>query len=89
LAFAGLWEVWTSPEGEEIRSCTITTCEANELLKPIHDRMPVILTDEAEAVWLDPAIEDAPKLLPFLKPHRAEDMEYYPVSTQVNNPRPI
>jgi len=48
FAFAGLWEIWTSPEGEEVKSCTIITTEANTLLKPIHDRMPVMLTREAE-----------------------------------------
>jgi putative SOS response-associated peptidase YedK len=86
FAFAGLWEVWTSPEGEEVKSCTIITTEANELLKPIHDRMPVILAKDAEAVWLDPMIEDPARLLPLLTPYPAEEMEWYLVSTRVNNP---
>jgi putative SOS response-associated peptidase YedK len=86
FGFAGLWESWTSPKGEEIRSCTIITTEANELLKPIHDRMPVILTRDAEAVWLDPTTEDAAKLLSLLKPYPEEGMEVYPVSRLVNSP---
>jgi putative SOS response-associated peptidase YedK len=86
FGFAGLWESWLSPEGEEIKSCTIITTEANELLLPIHDRMPVILTREAEAAWLDPAIQEPTQLLPLLKPYPAEGMELYPVSTRVNNP---
>lgn len=85
FGFAGLWESWTSQEGEEIKSCTIITTEANELLKPIH-RMPVILTREAETIWLDPSIEEPAKLLPLLKRYPAAKMEYYAVSTWVNNP---
>jgi len=86
FSFAGLWETWTSSNGEEILSCTIITTEANELLTPIHDRMPVILTRDAEAVWLDPAIQDPARLLPLLTPYRAEEMEVYPVNLRVNNP---
>jgi len=86
FSFAGLWEAWTSPDGEEINSCTIITTEANDVLKPIHDRMPVILTREAEAVWLDPTIQDPERLLPLLTPYPSEEMEAYPVSTKVNNP---
>ena len=86
FGFAGLWETWTARDGEAIRTCTIITTEANELLKPIHDRMPVILTREAEAVWLDPTTEDPARLLPFLKPYAVQDMVAYPVSPRVNNP---
>jgi putative SOS response-associated peptidase YedK len=86
FGFAGLWDAWTSPEGEEIRTCTIITTDANELLKPIHDRMPVILTREAEEIWLDLAIQDPEKLLPLLKPYPAEEMEAHPVSRWVNRP---
>lgn len=86
FGFAGLWESWRSPEGEEIRSCTIITVDANEILRPIHDRMPVILTREAEAVWLDPAIQEPARLLPLLRPYPAEAMKVYPVSLLVNRP---
>lgn len=86
FSFAGLWETWTSPDGEEIKTCTIITTEANDVLKPIHDRMPVILTKEAESVWLDPAIQDPAKLLPLLTPYPTDEMVAHPVSTWVNNP---
>jgi putative SOS response-associated peptidase YedK len=86
FGFAGLWEHWKSPDGEEILSCTIITTEANELLKAVHERMPVILTLEAEAVWLDPKIQEPEKLLPLLKQFPSDKMEFYPVSKEVNSP---
>ncbi len=86
FGFAGLWEHWRSPDGEEILSCTIITTEANELLKAVHERMPVILTRDAEAAWLDPKTQDVEKLLPLLKQYPAEEMEFYPVSRDVNSP---
>lgn len=86
FGFAGLWETWMSPEGEEIRSCTIITVDSNELLRPIHDRMPLILTQGAEAIWLDPAIQEPIRLLPLPRPYPAEAMEAYPVSQLVNRP---
>jgi putative SOS response-associated peptidase YedK len=86
FGFAGLWERWTSPDGKEVLSCTIITTEVNELLKDVHHRMPVILPREAEAVWLDPKIQDVEKLLPLLKPYPSELMEFYPVSKVVNSP---
>jgi putative SOS response-associated peptidase YedK len=86
FGFAGLWETWTSPESEEIKSCTIITTEANDLLKAVHDRMPVILAKEAESTWLDPKIQEPEKLLPLLKPYPTDKMEFYPVSRLVNSP---
>jgi putative SOS response-associated peptidase YedK len=86
FGFAGLWETWTSPDGEEIKTCTIITTEANEVLKPIHDRMPVILTPDAERVWLDPTIQEPERLLPLLTPYPTDEMETYSVSKQVNRP---
>ncbi len=87
FGFAGLWDTWTSPDGEEMKTCTIITTEANELLKPVHDRMPVILSREAEPIWLDPTIQDPAHLLSLLKPYPAEEMEFYPVSRAVNSPK--
>lgn len=86
FALAGLWDVWETSEGDQIHSCTIITTAANELIRPIHDRMPVILTRENEAVWLDPKIQNPAILLPLLKPYPAELMEIYPVSPEVNSP---
>ena len=86
FGFAGLWNTWESAEGEKINSCTIITTEANELLKAVHDRMPVILDREAEDVWLDPLVVDLAKLLPLLKPYPSDQMELYPVSSIINSP---
>jgi putative SOS response-associated peptidase YedK len=86
FGFAGLWEHWRSPKGEEVLSCTIITTEANELLKAVHERMPVILTRDAEAAWLDPKTQEPEKLLPLLKQYPLEEMEFYPVSREVNSP---
>jgi putative SOS response-associated peptidase YedK len=54
FGFAGLYESWKDPGGREIRTCTIITTEANEIVRPIHDRMPVILPEGVEDRWLDP-----------------------------------
>lgn len=85
FAFAGLWERWRSPDGEEIQSCTILTTEANEILRPIHDRMPVILDSKDYDLWLDPAVQNT-ELLQLLRPYQSEAMTSYAVSTKVNNP---
>ena len=86
FAFAGLWERWKAPNGEAIESCTILTTEANELLRPIHDRMPVILDPKDYELWLDPEVQKPEPLQQLLRPYRSEGMTTYPVSTQVNNP---
>jgi putative SOS response-associated peptidase YedK len=62
FAFAGLWEEWTALESEEVQSCSIITTDPNELMKPIHNRMPVILGEQNFATWLDP-VECAPKAI--------------------------
>lgn len=87
FAFAGLWSRWVSPEGEEIHSCTIITTRPNELVKNIHDRMPVILRPEDEDMWLDRTIQEPEFLQQLLKPYEADRMEAYQVSTTVNSPK--
>jgi putative SOS response-associated peptidase YedK len=87
FAFAGLWETWKSPAGEPIHSCTIITTSPNTLMTSIHNRMPVMLSRDAEVVWLDRTIEDAQKLLPLLVPYSAGVMDAYAVSPLVNSPR--
>ncbi len=88
FAFAGLWESWTDKgTGEVLRSCAIITCPPNELMAPIHNRMPVILPEAAETTWLNPAIEDPAVLTRLLVPFPSERMEAYPVSTLVNSPK--
>ena len=86
FGFAGLWERWPGREGEVVESCTIIVTTANDLLAPIHERMPVILPPGAYDLWLDPQVTEADRLLPLLRPYPQEEMETYPVSTQVNSP---
>jgi putative SOS response-associated peptidase YedK len=74
FGFAGLFEHWTSPEGQLINSCTIITTEPNELIKPIHDRMPVIVPKNLESAWIDPHNTDYRSLLTILKPYPSEEM---------------
>jgi putative SOS response-associated peptidase YedK len=85
FSFAGLWEHWQSADGGEIESCTIITTEANDLMRPTHDRMPVILEPQEYERWLDPQIS-GDRLQSLLRPYSA-DMNVYPVSAKVNSPR--
>ena len=85
FGFAGLWESWKSPEGRRIQSCTIVTTEANEFLAPIHNRMPVILSQDAEPMWLDPDVQDTDALSELLKPYPSDLMKAYEVSSVVNS----
>ncbi len=88
MVFAGLWEHWKSLEtGGVIDSCAIIVTDANDLMRPIHDRMPAILAPEQFERWLDPAAKDRDELLALLRPAPSEDLEAYPVSKAVNNPR--
>lgn len=87
FCFAGLWEQWESPEKEKVVSCTILTTVANEVLKPIHDRMPVVLDKKYYDLWLDPQVQKPESLKELLHPYPASAMTAYPVSTLVNNPK--
>jgi len=87
LAFAGLWERWQSPDERAVETCTILTTEANELVRPLHNRMPAILEPGDYERWLDPGLQDKEKLVPLLHPFPAEKMTAYPVSQLVNDPR--
>ena len=84
FGFAGLWESWTNPEGgERIESVTIIVTEANDLLRSINDRMPVILVPRDIDAWLDAAgPREAAQAL--LRPYPAAALAAYPVSTRVN-----
>lgn len=84
FAFAGLWEDWQSPDGSQLKSCTIITTQPNEMMSPIHNRMPVILPTDAYAQWLD--TKSRTDLQHLLVPHPAGEMDAYPVSTLVNSP---
>jgi putative SOS response-associated peptidase YedK len=87
FALAGLWETWEGPDHSALETCTILTTEPNELVGPIHDRMPVILPPEVISAWLDPATGDWRGLTKLLTPCAAAPMEAYPVGNLVNNPR--
>ena len=88
LALAGLWEVW-KPRGEEdaewLRTCTIITTDPNEVVKPIHDRMPAVLPPEVWDTWLDQSNEDVDALAKLLVPAPDDLLESYPVGTYVSD----
>jgi putative SOS response-associated peptidase YedK len=86
FAFAGLWERWDR-DGPPVESCTILTTSANDLLRSVHERMPVILAPADYGQWLDPAIRQPEELQPLLCPFPADAMTAYPVGLVVNNPR--
>ena len=85
FAFAGLYAVWYSPDGTELRTYTILTCAPNSLIVPTQSRMPVILPRAAEAAWLDSRETRAAAVLPLLQPYPREGMAARAVSTAVNN----
>ncbi|MCU1456321.1 MAG: hypothetical protein JWL73_413 [Actinomycetia bacterium] len=87
LPLAGLWSSWRDPADPDaawLHSCAIVTTRANELLAPLHDRMPVVLPEDVWDVWLDPAIEDTALLEPLLVPAPETQLELWDVSTRVN-----
>ena len=85
FAFAGLWETWLDPAGGPIESCAIITTTANDLLAPIHDRMPVILPRESESLWLNASDDDPGLLVQMLRPYDTHTLNAYEVSTLVNS----
>ena len=87
FAFAGLWDHWTSSDGQVIESCALLTTEPNTLMSPIHQRMPVILLPTAYDEWLDPELKDPKRLAPLLQAYPSEEMVANPVSLHVNNAR--
>jgi putative SOS response-associated peptidase YedK len=86
FAFGGLWEIWNSPDGSAIHSCTIITTEPNDLVATVHDRMPFILTEAAIPEWLETGEGDPKSLVKLIKSYPASEMQAYPVSTLVNSP---
>ena len=87
FGFAGLWDRWMGEDGKVTESCTILTTAANEVLAPVHDRMPVILHEEDYEQWLDKDERKRELLRDLLRPYPASEMNAYPVSTLVNSSR--
>jgi putative SOS response-associated peptidase YedK len=88
FTFAGLWDVWRGdPEVGELYTFTIITTNANALLRPIHNRMPVIIDRLGAATWLDPVVSHPGTLSILLQPLPSELMDAYEVSRLVNDPR--
>jgi putative SOS response-associated peptidase YedK len=86
FGMAGLWDLWQNPEGSEIRSCTIITTSPNELIQPLHNRMPVILDPIIFTDWLASNDKEPEQLQKLLSPYPASEMTAYPVSKLVNAP---
>ncbi len=84
FALAGIWEIWQSPDGSELWSTAIITCEANDILKPVHDRMPVIFDKNQMFAWLENRPVEA--LIKMMQPYSAEKMGAYMVGKAVNSP---
>ena len=74
FGLAGLYETWISPDQKPIQTCTIITTEPNDLLRPIHDRMPVIVKKEQEDFWIDPDNQNQRELMSILKPYPVDEM---------------
>jgi putative SOS response-associated peptidase YedK len=86
FAFAGLWDEWLSPDGSQVKSCTIITTEPNALMSSLHTRMPVILPSSSFGQWLEPSAQKPENLQSLLQQYPAEAMTAYPISTLVNSP---
>jgi putative SOS response-associated peptidase YedK len=82
FAFAGIWDRWRK-DGLTIKSCAIVTTSANELLMPVHDRMPVILPENAYELWVDSRVSTS-ELTKLLEPFPSGEMKSHPVSSKVN-----
>ena len=85
MGFAGLYTIWNPPEGASIRTCAIITTVSNELLAPLHPRMPAIVDEEDYSLWLDPARQDKDALQAVLKPCAPERLECHRVTSKVNS----
>ena len=86
FGFAGVWDVWKGPEGK-VFTVAILTTTPNDLCRAVHDRMPVILTPEAEAAWLDPTIDNPDRVMPLVGgPYPADLMAANDANPALNKP---
>lgn len=86
FAFAGIWDRWRSPEGPVVESCAILTTTPNDLLRDVHDRMPVILNPDNYQEWLSSPASDGKRLMALMAPFEAGMMKRFPLSLAVNDP---
>jgi putative SOS response-associated peptidase YedK len=80
FGLAGLYDVWKRPDGLELTTCTIITCQPNSVVAPIHNRMPVILLPDDEEAWLDPDMTEVEAITSYLRPYPAELLEAVPAA---------
>ena len=86
FALAGLWDHWEG-DGESLESCSIIVMPANEVMRPLHDRMPAIIAPAHYDLWLDPKITDKDEIMGYINSAPSTSLVTYPVSTWVNSPK--
>ncbi|MCX5847682.1 MAG: SOS response-associated peptidase [Deltaproteobacteria bacterium] len=86
FGFAGLYEMWTSQEGQPVNTCTIITTEPNDLIQPIHNRMPVIVSKEKESLWIDPTVQNQMPLSSVLQTYPSAEMEAVSLASPADFP---
>jgi len=87
MTFAGLWDFWCGPDGKPLKSFAIVTTQANEFLRPLHDRMPALLAPDCWATWLGETAASRIDLKSMLKPYPHSGMTFWPVTRRVGNAR--
>ncbi|MEI7027486.1 SOS response-associated peptidase [Paenibacillus sp. y28] len=87
FSMAGLYDIWIAPDGKRLATCAIVTTTPNPLMAGIHDRMPVVLRQEDEPLWLDRSVQDTARLQKLLVPYPGGEMRAYPVAAAVGNVR--
>jgi putative SOS response-associated peptidase YedK len=86
FAFAGIWDRWEG-EGEILDSCSIIVMPANEVMKPLHERMPAIIAPAHYDLWLDPRVTDKDEIMGYLNSAPSSQLKFYPISPWVNSPK--
>ena len=86
FGFAGLYETWVSPEGQSIHTCTIITTEPNDVVLPVHNRMPVIVPKDKQSLWIDPTVQNQAQLSSVLQPYPSAEMEALALTSPVYTP---
>jgi putative SOS response-associated peptidase YedK len=87
VAFAGLWDAWADPAGRPLPTFCILTTEANELVRPVHGRMPVIVPEGRYDLWLSRDVREPAEPSPVLRPYPADALRAFPAGPAVNHPR--